>query len=391
MKTRNYSFIFLTLFTLQFQSFGQTCVSPLKKVVYYDTLTGSGNSTSTVSFPKFDPSGGTLTQINISLDISILYNFQLENGESISINNYRVRVTRDDEISSPALMNNIFNTYSKTYGRYTLAANDGVAGSGSDYISVGPTYVMNRQIITQSVYNTADFMGTGTVDFDYTNTTYSSVLGSVNYNYNAYASDTVIFKVEYISCPTWFLKAALGNFQAQLVDNRKVHLLWSSRNEEAGRNYQLQYSYDGRTYTTVHERNSQPVENKEIAYQYDHYLPDNYKGKSILYRIKVVEADGKETYSETRVVALKNVGTAAIALMPNPAQEQVQVVFNSPARSNWQIGLYSPNGLLIKSFSVNNASGAMLSDLKQLQRGVYTLRCTDLKTKMTYSERLILQ
>ena len=131
MKLRNVILLFLHLFQVGSTLNAQTCVSPVNKVIYYDTLTGSGNGLNSVSFPKFNPMLGTLTQVNISLQISILYNFQLENGEAVAINNYRVRVTRDDEISSPSLLSNFFNTYSKTYGNYRLAASASEAGSGT--------------------------------------------------------------------------------------------------------------------------------------------------------------------------------------------------------------------------------------------------------------------
>lgn len=391
MKLRNVFALFLLLILLQNTSSAQTCVSPVNKVVYYDTLTGSGNGLNTVSFPKFDPMLGTLTQVNISLQISILYNFQLENGEAVNINNYRVRVTRDDEIASSALMSNFFNTYSKTYGSYRLTASDGIAGSGTDFISVGPTYVMNKQTVTQSYYNTADFLGQGTVDFDYTTTTYSAVLGSVNNNFNSIATDTVIFKLEYVLCPTWFLKAELGAFNAQLADNRKVHLMWSAKNEEADRHYQLQYSYDGRQYFNLNERPSLPVTGGESRYLFDHFLPDTYHGKTVLYRIKVVENDGKEKYSETRVVALREIGSAAISLLPNPAKDRVQIVFNGQVRSNWKLELFNPTGMLIRTLQVKNASGVELGNLAALQKGLYTVRCTDLLSSRSYTERLVLQ
>jgi hypothetical protein len=176
-----------------------------------------------------------------------------------------------------------------------------------------------------------------------------------------------------------------------LAANRKVHLIWNCKNEEADRRYQLQYSYDGRQYFNISERTSQPITNGESQYQYDHFLPENYHGKTILYRIKVVETDGREKYSETRVVALKELGNAAIALLPNPAKDRVQVVFNGSVRSNWRIELFNPTGMLLKTMEVNNASGALLNNLEQLQKGLYSIRCTDLLSRQTYTEKLLLQ
>jgi hypothetical protein len=132
--------------------------------------------------------------------------------------------------------------------------------------------------------------------------------------------------------------------------------MWSSHNEEDGRTYELQYSSDGRSFTGIDSRKSKVSATGDSYYQFDHFLPESFAGKNILYRIKFSKADEREKYSETRVVALKEMARNAIALIPNPAQDHVQIVFNGSARSNWQIGLFNLNGMLVKSLQVNYAS-----------------------------------
>lgn len=181
------------------------CIDPLQSVTFDTTVTGAGNAYHTFTFPKFDASLGTLVEVVIKAEVTLRYRFELENRESVAINNYRVRVVRDDEISGNAIPIPIAHNYQRTYGPYSLAASDGVAGAGSDYLSLGPVYAMNHQVMESTLHNTADYLGAGTVSMDYAASTYSIVFGSVNYNFNGTAEDTVRMTVVYKYCSTWFL------------------------------------------------------------------------------------------------------------------------------------------------------------------------------------------
>lgn len=185
------------------------CVSPLESVTFDTTVTGAGNAYHTFTFPKFDASLGTLVEVVIRSEVTLRYRFELENREAVAINNYRVRVVRDDEISGNTIPVPITHNYQRNYGPYALAAYDGVPGSGSDYISLGPVYAMNHQVTQSTLYNTADYLGAGTVSMDYMASTYSIVFGSVNYNFNGTAEDTVRMTVTYRYCNTWFLAGGI--------------------------------------------------------------------------------------------------------------------------------------------------------------------------------------
>lgn len=181
------------------------CIDPLQSVTFDSTVTGAGNAYHSFTFPKFDASLGTLVEVVIRAEVTLRYRFELENRENITINNYRVRVVREDEISGTAIPVPITNSYQRTYGPYSLAASDGVPGSGSDYLAVGPVYAMNHQVIESTLHNTADYLGAGSVTMDYLASTYSIVFGSVNYNFNGTAEDTVRMTVVYKYCSSWFL------------------------------------------------------------------------------------------------------------------------------------------------------------------------------------------
>src|SRR5689334_4512132 len=137
MKTRE-RFIAWLCCTIISTTAAAQCANPMTTISYDTVVTGSGNDSYVFSFPKFDPTLGTLISVNVINKVTLKYSFQLENKESFTINNYKVRVVREDDISSDALQVPIEFTHQQTYGPYILGGNDGITGSGPDFTSQGP-------------------------------------------------------------------------------------------------------------------------------------------------------------------------------------------------------------------------------------------------------------
>ena len=366
----------------------QVCRDPPKIITYDTTVIGSGNALHTFSFPKFDPALGTLMNVKLDAEISLLYSFELENRESININNYRVRVTRDDDITSTALINPLTNTYVRTYGPYALTSWDGVVGAGTDYTTRGPLYVMNHSMVSHTVTNTADFLGIGNVDFDYESTTYSSVLGSVNYTFNATAQDTIHFRITYTYCASWFLASDISEFFIKKENESAVQLNWVMQNEVTDRIYEVEKSYDGRDFIPVTRIKAQ---SSSIGnYQYLYSLKEADMNPKLIFRIKQFEKNGTIKYSAIRIVDIKNRDNSSIRAFPNPARSNMQLLFSDKTRSNWKVELINLNGAVAKECNFTNVLSARLDDLQQLPKGVYLLKATDKNSLKIFKERIII-
>src|SRR5687767_14215842 len=152
MKTRGR---FLNLFILLFVTAGASaeCSSPSTES-YETTVTGSGNDFYNVTFPKFNPVTGTLTEVNIDATITKMYGLQLENNGGGPVNNHRVRLTRNGDVSSDDLLTPLSNEQQNNYGPFSMTGTDNVAGSRTDFITRGPLYAINHQEIKNTVYNT---------------------------------------------------------------------------------------------------------------------------------------------------------------------------------------------------------------------------------------------
>lgn len=388
MKTRE-RFMAWLCFTLISTTAAAQCANPMTTISYDTVVTGSGNDSYVFSFPKFDPTLGTLISINITNKVTLKYSFQLENKELFSINNYKVRVVREDDISSDALLLPIVFTHQQTYGPYALAGKDGVTGSGPDFTSQGPLYVMNQTISSSIVYNTGDFMGLGSVQFYMDPITYSIVFGSANYNYNGMAVDTTDFNITYTYCPVWFLAANISSFNARKKDDTKIDIDWMTLNEESNRHYELQKSADGKSFSKVASFASNPGANQTGKYSFAYQVQATDKRK-IIFRLKQVEQDGTLKYSALRIVDIKNEAGEQPQLYPNPTNGTSNLLFNNTTRGDWKVFVCNASGQVLQQYTANNALLLTLNTNHQLPKGIYFIRAINRKTDEEFVNRLVI-
>jgi hypothetical protein len=352
------------------------CVDPLSSVTLDTTVTGVGNANHTFTFPQFNASLGTLVAVVIRTEVTLRYRFDLENREAVAINNYRVQLVRDDEFSGSAIPLPITNNYQRTYGPYSLGAYDGVPGSGSDYVTVGPVYAMNHQVVENTLHNTADYLGAGTVSMDYIASTYSIVFGSVNYNFNGTAEDTVRLTVIYKYCKASALAADVLDFNAMRRSNGTIDLWWTTPNERNGRNYSIEKSSDGRNFNTVASMKAQP--GGTGSYRYN-YTPQGNESGKLIFRLKQIEADGIVKYSVLRVVDIGK-KTVSPIVYPNPSSGNFNIVFHNTKRGDWTVEVMTLSGQLLKQLHFSRALTARINLRSELSKGTYMLRITDRKT-----------
>lgn len=384
MKTKFY-LPFCLLFTIPHFSNAQTT-----QTITYDTVvTGTGNGFYTFSFPKFNPQLGTLTDIRISTNVVVNYSYTLENKELITIPNYRVRVAREDEISSTALMLPLTNMFQKTYGPFLLTAADASNGSGTDYFNSGPLTVMDHQVQNYTLYNAADFMGTGTVSFDYLPMTYTIIFGGATYNFQGNSSDLTRFSITYTYSSSTFLASGI-NFSAQKKNDNSIELNWTTTNETNDRRYELQKSTDGKQFVEVTRFNANAGNNQVGTYHYNYPINSTEQSR-LLFRVKQIEKNGTVNYSPLRIIDLGKSTTTAARLYPNPSTGATQLLFSNSKRDNWKVEVYTTNGQLVNTYYFKNALLAKLNTNNEWSKGVYMVKATNTSTAQTIVQKLAIQ
>ena len=351
------------------------------KSVSYNTITpGTGNDAHSFNVPQFDPAKGTLVAIKISSVISLQYGFQLENN-SHSSTNYTVCIGRNDFINTSALSSPVSNMghILQNYGPYTLAASDGVIGSGPDHISVPQFSVLNNYAdITDSITTgITNFIGTGNVEFDYFTTTYYNLTG--NYTFTPTSNDTINFTVSYYYCSAPAPVSSLVNFNAQLKKNNKIDLSWQTANEHANRTYNVQKSSDGINFDGL--TNVRSNEDTVADYFYDYDLNTADKNK-VYFRLKIVDENNNTNYSDVRTVDLAEEQNE-ISLYPNPSNSFINVSFDHTL-NNLQIDILSPGGESLQKYNFTNTNSAHINFINWLPPGVYFLHAYDADQKKSY-------
>ncbi len=390
MKMLKRTFLLPVILLLAHNSKAQ-CSSATNSLSYDTTVNALGNSLYSFTFPRFNPILGTLSEVAITTNVTLVYNFKLENGETNPVTNYRVKVFRDDEINSTVLLDPLTSSFQKQYGFYSLAGTDGIPNSGPDFTQQGPLYVMNQKSTTYTVYNTADFFGTEPVHFDYTTSTYSAAQGSINNNLEGSAQDAVNFKITYKYCPQVILATDITAFTTNKINDATIDIKWITQNEKNNRYYEIQKSTDGKSFGSVAElvaKTSTP-QTGSYSYSYPVQLADN--NKTLLFRLKQTNAEGSVKYSGVRAVKIKAVPYEQLKLYPNPAKGATSVVFSNTKRGNWEVNIYNVNGQLLKRYSFTNALTGNINTGNQLGKGLYLVRIINKTTQEKFIQQLILQ
>ncbi|WP_207512423.1 T9SS type A sorting domain-containing protein [Longitalea luteola] len=167
------------------------------------------------------------------------------------------------------------------------------------------------------------------------------------------------------------LPVQLLSFTAQLA-NEKVWLAWSTSKEANLSHYTIERSYDNKQFDQVALMFS--AENPAAINNYSYKDPiKNAAAAVIYYRLKMVDKDGKFTYSEVRSVRLGNGNeTAKIAAYPNPVLNELRISIPQNWQNETVTGqLLNTVGSVIKRFNIT--TGAVIS-MRDVPPGTYYIK-----------------
>ena len=170
------------------------------------------------------------------------------------------------------------------------------------------------------------------------------------------------------------LPVKLIDFSAK-YNKTDVTLTWKSSEEINFSHYILEHSPDGNVYTTTSLVFGAGENGSGAQYK---YIDRSVAGRSgiIYYRLKMVDIDGKETYSPTRIIRLgEEKQSISLTTYPNPVTSELRITLPS----SWQnkevsIELYTINGQKIKNFKTSNSSQTETIIVSDLAKGTYFIK-----------------
>ncbi len=358
-------------------------------ITYEDTLNATNAASSTINFPKFDPSIGTLGCVSFVDTISGITTTNVWNLASTKTE-YKFLLTVANNISGPGVSVN--EDYTRNYGPDSLNA---VGNSPGDSIVYGPDNLFTNVRDSNNTSNTAPYLGTtGNVSYTYTlNGGLISLEGSLNYGDQIVTNYWGTFKLIYYWCPASLLADLFNNFTAARNGNF-VQLKWQALNEQKNIAYEIEYSYDGSQYFAASTLKSDAeADGTPANYQYQYNIASNNSNK-VFFRVKRISADGKSiVYSPIKTVNINNHGIASYLTYPNPVKSYTMIEFDEVLSGDFAIDLVSTTGQPIQHQEVmlSGSSQIRLDLTSHPATGIYYLHVSDKTNNHQYISKLVIE
>ncbi len=271
-----------------------------------------------------------------------------------------------------------------------------------DYVAGG--VLSNRTVIIDSIPANAElYYNNSLVAKGLKVSSFSPDLLQVKFINPTSGSNTVTFMYSYVDnanmkdpTPATYTLAWGGNqtlpadrLVAQVsLNGAYADVRWSTQSELNTEYYIVERSLDNSNFAPTGKKVN-AAGNSTTKKEYK--LPDNISGLSqsdvIYYRVKLVDLDGKVTYSN--VVALRLSKKPGVTIWPNPFHSNVTISITTERESTIIINLIDVNGKMIRTTSMPAPKGIStvnLNGLDQLPAGVYLVEITDKSAGTTFQK-----
>jgi len=173
------------------------------------------------------------------------------------------------------------------------------------------------------------------------------------------------------------LSVKLLSFTGVLNNNKTATLLnWITESEKDNKAFEVQRSEDAIHFTTRTAVSGNGTTSTRHSYSYNDVL--NTNAKVLYYRLKVIDIDGKVSYSNVVAVKLdgSNFSVEKMSVYPNPFVSDVKVFINSKQQVTANFRVVGLDGRQISARKVAIENGdniVVMSDLANLPKGTYIL------------------
>ncbi|MCO5260451.1 MAG: T9SS type A sorting domain-containing protein [Crocinitomicaceae bacterium] len=176
----------------------------------------------------------------------------------------------------------------------------------------------------------------------------------------------------------------MQSFEAEYQpDLNAVDLNWVTKNEDNMSHFDVEHSVDGVNFELLSRVKAVGNTNYETEYlisDLDPFPGVNY------YRLRMFDYDGKNDYSETRVVNVLDANYDILSVFPNPVTDLTEVIFNSYSKEDASLEITDATGkqILTQSIPVVKGGNRLKLNLQELKNGIYLVKIeTKYKTHRT--------
>lgn len=164
------------------------------------------------------------------------------------------------------------------------------------------------------------------------------------------------------------------SFNASKVNDDLVSITWTTSDEVNNNHFEIQKSLDGINWKSIAIMFPDTDGGNVHLYKYN----ENYSVKnSVYYRIRQVDIDGREKYSNVKMIggAKSNVET----LIYVSGRKTITIDLKNSTNNNVMVRLVSMNGVVVNQKSNNPAGEKISLSSPNAAPGIYVVQITDMK------------
>jgi len=167
------------------------------------------------------------------------------------------------------------------------------------------------------------------------------------------------------------LAVELSRFKA-LPQKREVLLQWTTKSETDNDYFTVQHSTNGTDFRDIKTVKGAGNSTERNTYDYIHQTPINGNN---YYRLKIVDTEGKATYSKVEVVSMDVTNTISVNIYPQPTKEKSNITIYSTVKSEIIVTIYTLNGHIIQStkHTLQTGNNTIVLNSEQLEKGIYMI------------------
>ena len=336
-----------------------------------------------ISFPQFDPAIGVLTCFRLRDTVSTVVNYNLQNNlPDTTI--YNFETFRRSQFTGPGSFFTSVTSAPKDFGPYTLSPKDSVG----DNVNIGPDTVFNKRTDEKYGSSNSAFYGTGTVDFNYLNTsTFTILTGSDNAIFTLKAYTRLNVQLVYYWCPIVVLATHLTDFNLSLRDHN-ILVQWKVNDPQATDKYEIEVSTDGKVFENLGEGVASRS-GSLASYSFVFTPNENFTG-NLFFRIKQTDYAGKFLYTQIHSASINKNNNASYSLYPNPSISGININFVKPTGGLFEVQLINSLGqtTFFKKYSLSQNGSINIEWSHKPAAGIYFVKVRDLKNNTEQVEKL---
>ena len=170
------------------------------------------------------------------------------------------------------------------------------------------------------------------------------------------------------------LPVELLAFTATQADQHTAMLQWTTASEINNSHFNIERSYDGRTFENIGEVAGNGNSQHQIEYSYTDASVSKVEN-TVYYRLKQVDFDGTFEYSDIRVVRFDAVGNdMQLVAYPNPMNDELNVMVGLSNGESYQLEVTNLQGKLVHQENHTYDNGIHKLNTSAWNSGMYIVR-----------------